>query len=170
VTISYWRSQFDERRVKHWLLPDLLAQIEAGTIRFLPETVPVEITPDHVVLMPTKNGERVNGVPIEQPADFVLLNTGFRGEQQLLEMAGVELSGDNRVPTVDPDTMETNVPGLYVAGTVAAGVQQRYSLFIENCHEHAGKITAAITGQWPAQLGNVVSRNYALPFSAIEAN
>jgi thioredoxin reductase (NADPH) len=170
VTISYWRSQFDERRVKHWLLPDLEAQIEAGTITFLPETVPVEITPDHVVLMPTKNGERVNGVPIEQPADFVLLNTGFRGEQHLLEMAGVELSGDNRVPTVDPDTMETNVPGLYLAGTVAAGVQQRYSLFIENCHEHAGKITAAITGRWPAQLGNVVSRNYALPFSAIEAN
>ncbi len=66
--------------------------------------------------------------------------------------------------------METNVPGLYLAGTVAAGVQQRYTLFIENCHEHAGKIAKAITGQWPAYLGEVGARNYQLSLEQIEAN
>ncbi len=66
--------------------------------------------------------------------------------------------------------MDTNVPGLYMAGTVAAGVQQRYTLFIENTHEHVGKIAAAITGRWPEQLGSIPSRSYDLPLDRIEAN
>ena len=165
VTISYRRASFDEQRVKHWLLPDLAAQIESGTIRFLPETVPVAITPAHVVL------ERVGGgAPILHETDFVLLNTGFHGDQSLLEMLGVELRGPNRVPAFDPETMETNAPGVYLAGTVAAGIQQRYTLFIENCHEHAGKIARALTGRWPERLGDVPARNYHLAFEQIEAN
>ena len=170
VTVSYRRARFDQQRVKHWLLPDIEAQIAAGTIGFLPETTPVEITPAHVVLMPTPDGRLNGGAPIRHETDFVLLNTGFRGDQSLLEMAGVELRGENRVPVFDPATMETNVPGVYLAGTVAAGIQQRYTLFIENCHEHAGKIAQAITGRWPEQLGDAASRNYQLLFEQIEAN
>lgn len=165
VTVSYRKPQFDAGRVKHWLLPDLNAQIEAGTITFLPSTIPLEITPTHVLLAPA-----AGGAPVAHATDFVLLNTGFRGDQQLLEMAGVELRGENRVPCFDPDTMETNVPGLYLAGTVAAGVQQRYTLFIENCHAHAGKIAQAITGSWPARLGGPAARNYDLAFEHIQAN
>jgi thioredoxin reductase (NADPH) len=170
VTVSYRRARFDQQRVKHWLLPDIEAQIEAGTIGFLPETTPVEITPTHVLLRPTPDGQLNGGAPIIHETDFVLLNTGFRGDQSLLELAGVELRGENRVPVFDSATMETNVPGIYLAGTVAAGIQQRYSLFIENCHEHAGKIVQAITGHWPAQLGDATSRNYHLAFEQIEAN
>jgi thioredoxin reductase (NADPH) len=170
VTVSYRRERFDQQRVKHWLLPDVEAQIEAGTIGFLPETAPVEITPSHVVLMPAPGGRLNGGAPIVHETDFVLLNTGFRGDQSLLELAGVELSGENRVPSFDAATMETNVPGVYLAGTVAAGIQQRYTLFIENCHEHAGKIVQAITGRWPEQLGDAASRNYQLSFEQIEAN
>jgi thioredoxin reductase (NADPH) len=170
VTVSYRRSRFDQQRVKHWLLPDIEAQIEAGTIGFLPETLPIEIAPSHVVLMPTPGGQLNGGAPIVHETDFVLLNTGFRGDQSLLEMAGVELHGENRVPAFDPATMETNVPGVYLAGTVAAGIQQRYTLFIENCHEHAGKIVQALTGRWPEQLGDAGSRNYQLSFERIEAN
>ncbi|NNJ10889.1 NAD(P)-binding domain-containing protein [Chloroflexales bacterium ZM16-3] len=166
VTISYRRPQFDSGRVKHWILPDLEAQIAAGVIRFLPSTVPVEIVPGSVTLARTDG----DGPLICHETDFVLLNTGFRGDQSLMEMAGVDLHGDNRVPTFDPATMETNVPGLFVAGTAAAGVQQRYRLFIENCHEHAGKIAQAITGRWPSALGNAAGRNYQLPFEHIQAN
>lgn len=164
VTISYRRAQLDADRIKHWLLPDLLAQFAAGTIAFLPETTPIEIAPAHVLLA------QAAGPPIELATDFVLLNTGFHGDQSLLERMGVELRGENRVPAFDPATMETNVPGLYLAGTVAAGVQQRYTLFIENCHAHAGAITQALTGRWPARLGGPAARNYELAFEQIQAN
>ncbi|WP_129673539.1 NAD(P)-binding domain-containing protein [Candidatus Chloroploca sp. Khr17] len=170
VTMSYRRATFDERRVKHWLMPDLLAQIEAGTIRFLPETMPVAITPDYVEFAHTVDGEPVPGTTLRHATDFVLLATGFRGDQSLLEEVGVLLEGSNRVPRFDPETMETNVPGVYVAGTVAAGVQQRYSLFIENCHDHAGKITRAVTGLWPTTLGDIPARTYGLAFEQFEAN
>ncbi len=171
VTVSYRRARMDQERVKHWLLPDLEAQFEAGTIAFLPETVPVEIRPQHVVLKPSRDAMPLLNAPsILHETDFVLLNTGFRGDQSLLTMAGVELVGENRVPVYNPDSMESNVPGLYLAGTVAAGVQQRYRLFIENCHEHAGKITQAITGRWPDGLGAVPARNYELALEEIQAN
>jgi len=169
VTISYRRAQFDERTVKHWLLPDIQAQIEAGTIHFLPETAPVEITPAYVTLRSTAK-DKANAPFIQHETDFVLLNTGFHGDQSLLEMAGVTLEGENRVPIFNAATMETNVPGLYLAGTVAAGIQQRYTLFIENAHEHVGKITQALTGRWPEKLGSVPARNYELALKQIETN
>ncbi len=52
----------------------------------------------------------------------------------------------------------------------AASIQQHYTLFIENAHEHAGKITTAITGRWPDKLGSVPARSYHLPLEQIEAN
>ena len=170
VTLSYRRAEFDERRVKGWLLPDLNAQIEAGTIGFLPQTVPVEITPSHVVLRSTDESVAADDATFAHATDFVLLATGFRGDQSLLEMAGVALVGENRVPRFDEATMETNVAGLYLAGTVTAGIQQRYTVFIENSHEHVGKIVRAITGEAPGPLGTVEPRNVALAFEHFEAN
>jgi thioredoxin reductase (NADPH) len=111
-----------------------------------------------------------DGAPLLHPTDFVLLATGFHGDQSLLEMAGVALVGENRVPVFNPQTMETDVPGLYLAGTVAAGVQQRYTLFIENCHEHTARIVTAITGQAPTAGGDIQARNYALTLDQIKAN
>ncbi|MFV9505845.1 MAG: NAD(P)-binding domain-containing protein [Oscillochloridaceae bacterium umkhey_bin13] len=170
VTLSYRQASFDDRRVKHWLLPDLLAQIEAGTIGFLPSTVPVAISPTHVELAPVCDGEAQPGPTIQHPTDFVLLSTGFRGDQSLLESLGVTLHGPNRVPSFDPATMESNVPGVYLAGTVAAGIQQRYTLFIENCHEHVAAIVQAITGRAAGALGDVPARTYGLAFEQYEAN
>ena len=170
VTVSYRRARFDEARVKHWLLPDIYAQFEAGTIHYLAETIPIEITPSHVVLAPTIDGQLAEGKSIQHSTDFVLLATGFHGDQQLLEQAGVVLHGENRVPEFDPETMETNVPDLYLAGTVAAGIQQRYTLFIENAHEHAGKITQALTGLWPTCLGQSRAGSNAVSLEQIETN
>jgi thioredoxin reductase (NADPH) len=164
VAVSYRKPQFDSQAVKDWILPDLQTQIELGNITFYPQSRPVEITPEHVIL------ENANGERIIHPADFVLLNTGFVQDPRIFESAGVELHEERRVPVHNPETMETNVPGLYLAGTAAAGTQKHYKLFIENCHEHVGKIVQHLTGHWPDPLGTIPSRRYDLPLEDFQAN
>ncbi len=164
VTLSYRRAEFDEKSVKHFILPDLLAQIELGTIKFLPETVPVEITPTHARL---KNADSTH---IEHPVDFVLMQIGYVGDMTLFEQAGVNLIGPGRGPEHNIDTMETNVPGIYVAGTAAGGERkQKYSYFIENCHIHVARIVHHLTGEWP-EVGTIPARQYELPLEDIQAN
>lgn len=139
VTISYRGDVFDPRRVKSWLLPELEWLIRTGRIEFEPRSVPERIEPEHVVLV--RDGRRW-----EQPADFVLLMTGYEQDSGLFEQLGVELMGPGRVPKFDPATMETSVPGVYVAGTASAGTQVGgVRVFIENAHDHGARIAAAIT-------------------------
>ncbi len=144
VTLSYRGAEFEQGAVKYWLLPELLGRIRGGEIHCYYRTVPVDITPERVTL---KNLD--DGSTFDVPADFVLEQIGFRADMSLFERAGVDLQGDNRKPRHDRSTMQTNVPGLYVAGTAAAGEQQSYRLFLENCHIHVDRIVASIAGQPP---------------------
>jgi len=141
VAISYRKQTFDSKAVKYWLTPEIEMLIKMGRIAYHPQTLPVEIKP-HAVAIQAVNGDRAS-TTLE--ADFVLILTGYEMDTTLFEMAGVTLKGENRAPTFDPATMQTNVPGIYVAGTAAAGTQNRFRLFIENCHAHVGKIVKAIT-------------------------
>jgi thioredoxin reductase (NADPH) len=171
VTLSYRRAAFDERRVKHWILPDLQAQIELGMIGFHALTAPLEITPSHVTLARLDEAGCPTGETLRQPADFVLLLTGFEADMTLFEQAGVTLEGPSQTPCYDPTTMETDVPGLYVAGTAAAGQrQEKYTVFIENSHVHVGRIVQALTGRWPDRLGTIASRQYELALKDFQAN
>jgi thioredoxin reductase (NADPH) len=169
VSISYRRPDFDAGTVKHWILPDLKTQIEIGTIRFYPQTLPVEINPECVILERVEDLQPT-GERMAIPSDFVLMNTGFVQDPCLFEMAGINLLGEARLPEYNPETMETNVPGLYLAGTAAAGSQYQYRLFIENTHVHVGKIALALTGRWPDQLGTIPERHYEPPFESYKAN
>jgi thioredoxin reductase (NADPH) len=80
------------------------------------------------------------------PADFVLALIGYEQDDTLFKLAGVERLGDCHAPRYDPETMETNVPGLYVIGTAVGGTQDKYTVFIENCHVHVARVAAALTG------------------------
>jgi thioredoxin reductase (NADPH) len=142
VSLSYRRSQLDPKGIKYWLLPEINGLIHEGRIAAYFESVPLEITPEQVKL---KQGEKTLNVD----ADFVLLQIGYQQDTTLLAQAGIELGGDCRSPVFDERTMETNVPGIYVAGTAVAGTQDKYRLFIENCHVHVGRILAALTGTAP---------------------
>ena len=142
VTMSYRRAELDSERVKYWLLPEIKGLIKAGHIGWRAPTVAKSITMTSVRLAPAGGGDA-----FEEPAECVLLLTGYEMDGSLLESAGVELEGEQRSPRHDRGTMETNVPGLYVAGTATAGTQMRFRTFIENCHSHAAKIAGHITGR-----------------------
>lgn len=142
VTICHRRSEFDPERIKYWLLPEIKHLIKTGRVEHLPNSVCRHITPAAASIAPTGGG-----AAREVEADAVLLLTGYEMDPSLLEAAGVELIGESRTPKHNPRTMETNIPGLYIAGTAAAGTQVRFKLFIENCHIHATRIAAAITGR-----------------------
>lgn len=143
VTLSYRGDDFDPKVVKFWLLPEVRALIRDERIRYLPRTTPLEIGNGTVTL------GSIDGKiqPFEVAADFVLLLTGYRQDPTLFEQLGVELHGDDRQPVYDPETMETNVPGLFVAGTAVAGTPPRkVTVIVETCHVHVPRIVAAIQG------------------------
>jgi len=160
VTISYRRPEISPEHVKQILYDEIATLIERGKVGFLPATQPVEITSTHVVLAPTdEHGQPTDGERIIHETDFVLLQTGYEADMSLLAAAGVELTGEEQQPTYNPDTMETNVPGLYVAGTAAAGTQRKFRLFIETSHQHVVKIVRGLTGYEPP-VADTPRRNY----------
>ncbi len=144
VSVSYRGEAIDAKDIKYWLYPEFSGLIKSGGIEALFNTAVQEISPTHVQLKNTRGSEVVT-----RPFDFILLLTGYRADMSLLSMASIALSGEQQIPTHNPDTMETNIPGLYVAGTVIAGTQRRYKVFLENCHTHVDKIIAHLTGQKP---------------------
>lgn len=157
VTLSYRGGSLPAESVKYWLLPEIEGFIRQGHVDFRPRTAPVEIRPAETLLRHAESGETA-----AVRADFVLLLTGYRADLTLFRLAGVTMEGENESPRHDPATMETDVPGLYVAGTAAAGTQRRFRLFIENCHVHVNRIMAHVTGKpRPPR----ATRGYTLPES-----
>lgn len=143
VAISYRKPQLDATSIKYWLWPEMNGLIQSGKLKAHLNTTLKEIRPGGAVLL----GEE--GRTLEIPADFVLLLIGYEADMTLCKMAGIELKAPGNVPTFDPATMQTNVSGVYVAGTAIGGTQQRYAVFIENCHVHTQRIIASLTGAAP---------------------
>jgi thioredoxin reductase (NADPH) len=147
VSISYRRRELPAKSIKYWLMPEIGGLLHAKRIGGHFCTVPTEITPTHVTLSPVDDQFVPTGEPYQVPADFVLLLTGYEQDNSLLKLVGVELVDLEQRPNYDETTMETNVPGVYVAGTATGGTQERYSIFLENCHVHVERIVASIQGQ-----------------------
>lgn len=78
---------------------------------------------------------------------------------ELFRQAGVKLIGREERPVFDPSTMETNVPGIYVAGTASGGTQYKFELFIETSHKHVVRIIETLAGERPI-IADVPARNY----------
>ena len=158
VTLSYRGRELDPNRIKFWLLPEVRSLIRDGRLRWLPSTVVREIRGDGVVLDACEGGAFAG----EVAADAVLLLTGYEQDSALFEQVGVTLEGAGRRPRFDEQTMETNVPGLFVAGTGSAGTQfGGVKEFIETSHVHVARILAALTRTAPP----VEAPSYELPES-----
>ena len=144
VTIACRAHSFDKKHIKHWLLPELMGRIQRREIACHYRLEPTAITPNDVAFKQLNTNDALT-----LEADFVLLATGFVADMTLFKQLGVELTGDNEVPAFNPDTMETNLPGVYVAGTATAGTQNHYTVFLENCHVHTTRIFNHLLGKQP---------------------
>lgn len=124
-------------RVKYWVRPDIENRIANGEVRASFNSKLTEIRPTEVDIL-TPDG------PITVENDFVLALTGYQPDFAFLEKIGVKLADDpSREPLHDPKTMETNVPGLFLAGVVCGGMNT-HLWFIENSREHARQIVKHI--------------------------
>lgn len=139
VSIILRKEAFEPQSVKYWILPDLLSRIEKGDIHCYYQSEVQEIYPDAVKIQQRGTQETKN-----VPADFVIKAIGFDADMKLCEQLGVEILPPLHTPTYNSKTMETNVEGIYVLGTIIGGTQQRYIIFIENTHHHIEKILESL--------------------------
>lgn len=124
-------------RVKYWVKPDIDNRIDEGSIKAVFNAEIKEIRETEVVIS-SKEGDQV----LEN--DWVLLLTGYRPNFEFLKSLGIRLSDDGRkMPQYDPETMESNVPGIYLAGVICGGTET-HKWFIENSRVHAEMIVEDI--------------------------
>ncbi len=127
-------------RVKYWARPDIVNRIAEGSIQAFFQSELKEIRPNEVDIQ-TPEGI----VTIEN--DFVIASTGYQPNFAFLERIGIQLSADEkRYPSYNPETQESNLPGLYLAGVVCGGMDT-HVWFIENSRVHAERIVADIVGK-----------------------
>jgi thioredoxin reductase (NADPH) len=120
-------------RVKYWVRPDIMNRIEEGSIKAYFNSEITKIEEDTITIQtPEKD--------ITIPNDYAVALTGYLPNFELLTKSGITLTDDEKhLPTYNPETMETNVEGLYLAGVICGG-KETHKWFIENSRIHAKMI------------------------------
>ena len=130
-------------KVKYWIRPNIINRIKEGAIKAYFNSTVTEIT-EHQVHINTPDG------PLTIENDFVLAMTGYKPNYALFEALGIDISADElKIPVHHADTLETNLPNVYVAGVINSGMQTS-TLFIENTRVHSEMIIKAIQAKNPA--------------------
>lgn len=128
------------QRVKYWVRPDIINRIEEGSITAYYNSTVKAIHVDSLEII------NENGKSKTIPNDFVLALTGYKPNFEFLKMLGIHISDDEkRLPEYNPETMETNISNLYLAGVICGGMET-HKWFIENSRIHAKMIIANILG------------------------
>jgi thioredoxin reductase (NADPH) len=138
VTLVHFGPTFD-KKIKPWVLPDFTNRVKEGFIATKWNSRVKAIEPGEVVLTTTNGEERVR-------ADRVYVMTGFAPNVDLLRKAGVALDPVTGIPAHDHETLETSVPGVFIAGVVVAG-NDANKVFIENGRYHGDRIVARLLGR-----------------------
>lgn len=123
--------------VKYWLKPDIENRIAEGSIAARFESRVCAFRPGALDVARADAGP--DGPCESLAADAVYVLIGYRPEMELLARSGIAIEPETLVPAFDPATCESNVPGLYVAGTIQAG-RKTDRIFIENSRDHGGLI------------------------------
>jgi thioredoxin reductase (NADPH) len=138
VTLVHFGPTFD-KKIKPWVGPDFLNREKEGSVATRWESRVKSIERGAMTITSPRGEERLK-------ADFVYVMTGFAPNTDLLKQVGVPIDPVTGVPAHNPDTLETTVPNLFVAGVVVAGFDAN-KVFIENGRFHGDKIVARILGK-----------------------
>jgi thioredoxin reductase (NADPH) len=135
VTVIYRGASYSPS-VKPWILPEFDALVRNGTIKMEFNANVKEITPSEVIYL--KEGRKK-----VIPNDFVFAMIGYHPDHPFLKTMGVKIDEETGRPLFNPETMETNIEGIYIAGVIAAG-NNANEIFIENGRFHGGLIAGSI--------------------------
>ena len=138
VTLVHFGPTFD-KKIKPWVLPDFTNRVKEGLISASWNTRVKAIRPREVIV-------DVEGREQCVKADRVYVMTGFAPSLELLRATGVPIDEETGVPRHDSATLETTVPGVFIAGVVVAGYDAN-KVFIENGRYHGDRIVARLLGQ-----------------------
>lgn len=128
----YYRGQEYSPNIKPWILPEFDSLIRQNKINMFFNTTVEEIKESSIII-------QYNGELVEKKADFVFAMTGYHPDHSFLQKIGVQVDLATGRPVYDPDTMETNIKNLFIAGVIAAG-NNANEIFIENGRLHGGLI------------------------------
>jgi len=138
VTMVQFGPTFD-KHIKPWVLPDFMNRLKEGSIAVRWNARVSRIEKGAAIIDGADGEERL-------PATFVYVMTGFAPQLDLLRRANVPIDPQTGIPAHDPATLETPVPGIFIAGVVVAGYDAN-KIFIENGRYHGDKIVARLLGQ-----------------------
>lgn len=134
--------------VKYWILPDIENRIKAGEIEAYFESQVTAVREDSVELSTPKGPKILRN-------DFVFALTGYHPDFDLLDSLGVRMDNKDRCPECDPQTLESNVPGIYLAGVIVAGSRTN-EIFIENGRFHGRQIASDIAARMADAVASAV--------------
>ncbi|CAM3879886.1 YpdA family putative bacillithiol disulfide reductase [Mesobacillus zeae] len=138
VTVLYRGSEYSGS-IKPWILPEFESLVKNGSIRMEFEAAVTEISDKTISF--EQNGKRHS-----VKNDVVFAMTGYHPDHRFLEKMGIALDPETGRPVHNPETMETNVEGIFIAGVIAAG-NNANEIFIENGRFHGGQIASTIAGR-----------------------
>ena len=138
VTLVHFGPTFD-KKIKPWVLPDFTNRMKEGSIAAKWDSRVTRIERDAVIIEGPAGEERL-------PSTFVYVMTGFAPKVDLLRMIDVPIDAGTGIPEHDAATLETAVPGIFIAGVIVAGFDAN-KVFIENGRYHGDKIVARLLGK-----------------------
>ena len=138
VTLVHFGPTFD-KKIKPWVLPDFTNRVKEGLIKARWDARVIAIEPEHVVIRTPQGDDRLK-------ADRIYIMTGFAPSLELLRETGIRIDRETGIPEHNRETLETSVPGVYIAGVVVAGYDAN-KVFIENGRYHGDRIVAHLLGK-----------------------
>ncbi|WP_445662579.1 YpdA family putative bacillithiol disulfide reductase [Cytobacillus sp. FSL H8-0458] len=135
VTVIYRGTEYSPS-IKPWILPEFESLVRNGVIKMEFNAHVKEISENKLLY-------KVDGKTFDIKNDFVFAMTGYHPDHEFLRSMGIQINDETGRPQFNPETMETNVPGIFIAGVIAAG-NNANEIFIENGRFHGGQIAKAI--------------------------